>query len=262
MLLHWLSHRRPQNHADPRKCASRFACSFSCPPAHNAAFHCSHPYCGSRSWCHYSGVQRRRSSAVPQRIVSIGITIPWLEGEFLFSNDYVSRQQFFDTLAGRLRNLPGVKAVALSNTAPPVGFVHTRPARTLQAAGRSVNQSQQAGIVAWRSVSPDYFAALGIPILKGRSFNQQDRIGNQNPILYWSLPSVLLGSLMTALVARSLRTLVFQVPVENPALFALAACLMIAVAFRRSATSIHPGSKNGSRRDAARLPIERCSLET
>ena len=183
------------------------------------------------------------------------------EGEFLFSNDYVSRQQFFDTLAGRLRNLPGVKAVALSDTAPPVGFVHTRPARTLQAAGRSVNQSQQAGIVAWRSVSPDYFAALGIPILKGRSFNPQDRIGNQNPILYWSLSGVLLGSLMTALVPP-LRTLIFQVPVENPALFALAACLMIVVAFRRSATSIHPGSKNGSRRDAARLPIERCSLET
>jgi ABC-type antimicrobial peptide transport system permease subunit len=49
-------------------------------------------------------------------------------------------------------------------------------------------------------------------------------------VLYWSLSGVLIGSAFTTFVVRSLRTIVFKVPVENPALFALSACLMIAVA--------------------------------
>jgi putative ABC transport system permease protein len=95
----------------------------------------------------------------------------------------VSRQQFFETLSARLRSLPGVNAVALSDTAPPIGFVHTRPARTLHVAGRPVTGHMPPGIVAWRAVSPDYFKALSIPILQGRSFSLQDRIGQGNPII-------------------------------------------------------------------------------
>jgi putative ABC transport system permease protein len=48
--------------------------------------------------------------------------------------------------------------------------------------------------------------------------------------LYWSLSGVLIGSIMTALIVRWLRSLVFEVPVENPMLFGLASCLMISVA--------------------------------
>jgi predicted permease len=95
----------------------------------------------------------------------------------------VSRQQFFDTLCDRLRNLPGVNAVALSDTAPPIGFVHTRPARTLHVGSRPVTGPMPPGIVAWRAVSPDYFKALGIPILQGRGFSQKDRTGKDNPII-------------------------------------------------------------------------------
>jgi putative ABC transport system permease protein len=95
----------------------------------------------------------------------------------------VSRQQFFETLSARLRNLPGVNAVALSDTSPPIGFVHTRPGRTLHVAGRPVTGPVPPGIVAWRAVSPDYFKTLSIPILEGRSFSLQDRIGQDNPII-------------------------------------------------------------------------------
>jgi len=49
-------------------------------------------------------------------------------------------------------------------------------------------------------------------------------------VLYWSLSGVVIGSAATTIVVRSLRTIVFKVPVENPALFALSACLMVAVA--------------------------------
>jgi putative ABC transport system permease protein len=95
----------------------------------------------------------------------------------------MSRQQFFETLIERLRTLPGVNAVALTDTAPPIGFEHTRPARTLHVTGRPATVPAPSGIVAWRSVSPDYFKALGIPILQGRGFNRQDSTGKDSPIV-------------------------------------------------------------------------------
>jgi hypothetical protein len=79
--------------------------------------------------------------------------------------------------------MPGVKAVAISDTAPPVGFIHTRPARTLRVIGKPANGPVPAGIVSWRSVSADYFSTLGIPILEGRTFNHQDFVGKDNPII-------------------------------------------------------------------------------
>ncbi|HEX4227483.1 MAG TPA: hypothetical protein VHZ07_02355 [Bryobacteraceae bacterium] len=47
--------------------------------------------------------------------------------------------------------------------------------------------------------------------------------------LYWSLSGVLVGCIITVVAVRLIRGLVFNVPVENPLLFALATCLMIAV---------------------------------
>jgi hypothetical protein len=76
-----------------------------------------------------------------------------------------------------------VSAVTLSDTAPPIGFIHTRPARTLHVAERPVATAQPSGIVAWRSVSPDYFKVLGIPILESRGFSWQDSMGKDNPVV-------------------------------------------------------------------------------
>jgi putative ABC transport system permease protein len=95
-----------------------------------------------------------------------------------------SRQRFFDTLAEQLRSLPGIKAVAMSDTAPPNGFVHTRPFGALQAMGKPAPDSYlSGGIVAWRSVSPDYFRALGIQILNGRGFREEETKSKDNVIV-------------------------------------------------------------------------------
>lgn len=86
-----------------------------------------------------------------------------------------SRQRFFDELIERMRTMPGVTAVAVSDTAPPNGFVHSRPISLLEVPGRPVLPLGTGGIVDWRSVTPEYFRALGIAIVKGSGFREQDR---------------------------------------------------------------------------------------
>ncbi len=94
-----------------------------------------------------------------------------------------TRQQFFDDLAARLRALPGVSAVALSDSLPPSGFVHSRPLGLLRASGMPAPDQSTGRIAAWRSVSPEYFSTLGIPILRGRAFEDQDTISAANTMI-------------------------------------------------------------------------------
>ena len=95
----------------------------------------------------------------------------------------MARQQFFDRLAERLGRLPGIAAAAISDTVPPGGSVHTRPLDFFEVSGAPAKGSQAAGIVAWRSVSADYFRALSIPIVRGRGFERKDESGPENVVI-------------------------------------------------------------------------------
>ena len=94
-----------------------------------------------------------------------------------------SRQEFFETLASRLRPMPGVEAVAISDTVPPSGFVHSKPLGSVQVVGRPALDHRPGGIVAWRRVSPEYFAALGIPMLQGRGFRPEEITGKSPAVV-------------------------------------------------------------------------------
>lgn len=106
-----------------------------------------------------------------------------------------SRQQFFDDLMNRLELLPGVTAVAVSDTVPPGGFVHSRPISTLQVPGRPRLLLGSHGMVDWRSVTPEYFSALGISVLRGPGFREQDRASKSTEfVLSATLSRRLFGS--------------------------------------------------------------------
>ncbi|HYW42855.1 MAG TPA: ABC transporter permease [Bryobacteraceae bacterium] len=93
------------------------------------------------------------------------------------------REKFFDDLLARLRANPLVASAALSDTVPPAGFVHNRPFFVLQVPGQPLLERGEGGVAAWRSISPDYFAALQIPILRGRGFREEERASREQTIV-------------------------------------------------------------------------------
>jgi putative ABC transport system permease protein len=90
---------------------------------------------------------------------------------------------FFDELLARLQRLPGATAVALSDTLPPSGAMRSTIYSAIEVTGRPGPTYGTGGMVAWRAVTPGYFAALGIAILRGREFTQDDQAPSQHSII-------------------------------------------------------------------------------
>jgi hypothetical protein len=77
---------------------------------------------------------------------------------------------FYQQLTERLTALPGVKSVSLADTLP-LGAVNSAPV-TIE--GRQETSCAQTFQVNSNTVSPQYFQTLGIPIIRGRHFNEQE----------------------------------------------------------------------------------------
>jgi predicted permease len=92
----------------------------------------------------------------------------------------VRQQAFFEGLEARAAAIPGVRAAALSDSLPPAGGTRARPYTALQAEGHERYTRDTGGMIVWRFITPDYFAALGIPIVRGRGFAEEDREPSRN----------------------------------------------------------------------------------
>jgi predicted permease len=94
------------------------------------------------------------------------------------------QRAFFEELEARLRRIPGVTELALSNSLPPAGsLMGPMLYAAIDVQGRPRLAEGTGGTVTWRSVTPRYFAALGIPVLRGRGFQEEDRDPNRNVVI-------------------------------------------------------------------------------
>ena len=82
---------------------------------------------------------------------------------------------FFNELETRLAALAGAQGVAITDSLPPTGGTRSRPLSSVAVEGRPPRPQGTGGMVTWRYVTPGYFAALGIPIRRGRGFTAEDR---------------------------------------------------------------------------------------
>jgi putative ABC transport system permease protein len=82
--------------------------------------------------------------------------------------------QLHNAFLDRVSTVPGVQSVAAMQSRPIVGW---DPGMGIVAAERPDGNNGRFPWAGWRIVSGDYFRTLGIPLLKGRTFNQHDQIG-------------------------------------------------------------------------------------
>jgi putative ABC transport system permease protein len=107
-----------------------------------------------------------------QNVVTAEITL----GQQRYSSA-AARLAFSEQLERKLKELPGITVAALSDSLPPTEPARTMPFIALRADGQPELDPAEGigGIVGWRSVTPEYLSALGIPLIRGRSFEEQDR---------------------------------------------------------------------------------------
>ena len=78
---------------------------------------------------------------------------------------------FYDEVLRRARAVPGVEAAAVTDSLPPD---RQGDADTFEIAGQTLAPGVLNPIISEPSVSPDFFRALGVPLVKGRYFNEHD----------------------------------------------------------------------------------------
>jgi putative ABC transport system permease protein len=87
--------------------------------------------------------------------------------------DPASRERFAERLQAELQTAPGIEAVSIADAVPLSGNYSSAPYARVDGNPVPVNQ-RPLGLT--RSISPGYFRTLGIPLLSGRDFSEQDKL--------------------------------------------------------------------------------------
>ncbi len=80
---------------------------------------------------------------------------------------------FFTQAENAFRRLPGVSLVAVSDTVPPGGYCRDQIYSIIAVDGRPAPSGATGGMVTWRWITPGYFNALDIPIVRGTGFSEE-----------------------------------------------------------------------------------------
>ena len=90
---------------------------------------------------------------------------------------------FYREVQRRLTSVPGVERVAFGSSVPWRDAGNFGDGFQFSVEGRTRENGQDDPRARFRSVSPGFFAALGMPIIAGRDFNESDRLGAENVVI-------------------------------------------------------------------------------
>jgi putative ABC transport system permease protein len=113
----------------------------------------------------------------PNHLLTVGIKLPGSK----YSNEpeepanITSMVSFYNLLLEKIHSLPGAEAVALNTNLP---FTGNDSQMGFVVVGRPDSKPGQEPSAEYASVSPDYFRTMGIPLLRGRTFNAEDGVDN------------------------------------------------------------------------------------
>ncbi len=102
----------------------------------------------------------------PANVLTVSLNLPGTKYK-----DTAQRAAFYDRLLPLIQHMPGVEACGLISTMPLQGDTWV----DMITRDDDHRPMFQRPVANYRFISPDYFAALGIPIRSGRAFNLVDR---------------------------------------------------------------------------------------
>jgi predicted permease len=82
------------------------------------------------------------------------------------------RAAFFDEVIRRVRSLPGVQSAAVANNLP---LTYNGDSMNISVEAIPDPPPDQQPDVIYRVIGPDYFSTMGIPIVRGRDFTDEDK---------------------------------------------------------------------------------------
>src|SRR4029077_11461792 len=97
--------------------------------------------------------------------------------------DSAKQLAFFNQVEARLKHMPGVTSLALSDSLPPSGGMQATFLSSIEIPGHTKFSAGTGGMIGYRFVTPGYFPALGIPIVRGRGFREEDRAPAERPVI-------------------------------------------------------------------------------
>ena len=127
----------------------------------------------------FENMERQNLGIEPQGVLTARIAVPG------FRYDTAQKKMnFYLQVEAALRRLPGIRAVSFSDSVPPGGWNNDERIEGFAPEGRRPAPSSGSGsIVVVRRVTPDYFRALNIPIVRGRGLAEQDRGASENLVV-------------------------------------------------------------------------------
>ena len=125
----------------------------------------------------FQKIEQQKLGMRPSGVLTAQIALP----SFRY-NTGQKEMDFYLRLEAALRRMPGVRAVGISDSVPPAAGGDFRFA-DLVVQGRPHAAPGTGGTVGGRNVTPDYFRALDIPIVRGRSFTERDRAATESLVV-------------------------------------------------------------------------------
>jgi len=94
--------------------------------------------------------------------------------------DRERRAAFFDEVMRRVRELPGVQSAAVADNLP---LTFSGNSMTIGVEGLPDPPSGERPDVIFRAIGPGYFNTMGIPIVRGRDFTDQDKADSKDVVI-------------------------------------------------------------------------------
>lgn len=125
----------------------------------------------------FQNIEKQQLGMQTGGVFTVRIALPWFR-----YNTSQKQMDFYLKAEAAIRRLPGIRAVGISDSVPPGGWQGGSRSSALVVEGKPKPEQGPGEPLAVRTVTPDYFQALNIPIIRGRRFTEAD-LRSKEPLM-------------------------------------------------------------------------------